>query len=683
MKADDTTICWGSNGAGQAPSVQLTPSTLPDAVAGGAYSAQLSLESASYTVVSPVFTATATLPAGLALSSDGTLSGTPTASGAFSVTVSARDANGFRATAAVSLVVERGVSIADAVVVEGAAGTTPLTFTVTLSDASTDPITVTYSVDQFEATATLGSDYDLADGTLVFAPGTLTQTITAQVYGDATVEGNERFGITLSDPINVVLGDGDAVGRITNDDPADATVDVLDNFFDPAVLTVTLGAASGQAIVLWDNLGSNDHNVVSVDGVFDSDNVAPGAAFTFAFTTTGTYSYTCTYHTGMNGQVTVLAAPPAPTPTITPTPLPADATVDMLDNFFDPAAIMVTLGATSGTAVVRWQNLGQDDHNVLSDDNVFDSDNVAPGEQFTFAFTTTGTYSYTCTYHTGMNGRVTVLDPPPAPTPTITPTPLPADATVDVLDNFFDPAAITVTLGAASGTAVVRWQNLGQDDHNVVSDDGVFDSDNVAPGEQFTFAFTTTGTYSYTCTYHAGMNGRVTVLDPPPAPTPTVTSQPPTMTPVPSATATATSTATGAPSPTPTTTRTATGAPSVTATTQPATATRTATTGAPSPTVTRTVTTGAPSATATAQPATATSTATTNAPSATATTQPATVTTQPATVTPTAQPATATRTAQPATATPTATTVLPSATATRTATAQPSGVRIYLPLMLR
>src|SRR5262249_27512581 len=59
--------------------------------------------------------------------------------------------------------------INDVTVVEGNTGTVAATFYVSLSAASTETITVAYATGNGSATA--GSDYQAASGTLTFAPG--------------------------------------------------------------------------------------------------------------------------------------------------------------------------------------------------------------------------------------------------------------------------------------------------------------------------------------------------------------------------------------------------------------------------------------------------------------------------------------------------------------------------------
>jgi plastocyanin len=95
--------------------------------------------------------------------------------------------------------------------------------------------------------------------------------------------------------------------------------------FSPSILTIHVGDT-----VAWTNTGQANHTVTNT-GVFDSDNLAPGAVFSFSFSKPGTYNYQCTYHPWMKGTVDVLAAgqSAAPSPTTTlapPTPMPPSAT---------------------------------------------------------------------------------------------------------------------------------------------------------------------------------------------------------------------------------------------------------------------------------------------------------------------------------------------------------------------
>ncbi|WP_206030311.1 ExeM/NucH family extracellular endonuclease [Roseomonas sp. AR75] len=112
------------------------------------------------------------------------------------------------------------ITINDAAIAEGNAGTTLLTFTVERSDNS-GAFTLDYATS--DGTATAGSDYEAASGTLSFtAGGALSQTITVTLNGDTDFEANETFSVTLSNLVNSVgsatLGDAVGAGTIVNDD---------------------------------------------------------------------------------------------------------------------------------------------------------------------------------------------------------------------------------------------------------------------------------------------------------------------------------------------------------------------------------------------------------------------------------------------------------------------------------
>ena len=76
----------------------------------------------------------------------------------------------------------RCISINDVTVTEGNTGTRPATFTVSLSAAYDQPVTVDYAT--ANGTATAGSDYQAASGTLTIAAGQTSGTFTVLVIGD-------------------------------------------------------------------------------------------------------------------------------------------------------------------------------------------------------------------------------------------------------------------------------------------------------------------------------------------------------------------------------------------------------------------------------------------------------------------------------------------------------------------
>jgi hypothetical protein len=108
------------------------------------------------------------------------------------------------------------ITMSDATVTEGNTGTRAATFTVTLSVAYGQPVTVAYATANGSATA--GSDYQAASGTLTIPAGQTTGTITVPVNGDRLAESNETFVVNLSSPTNATIADGQGVGTIVDDD---------------------------------------------------------------------------------------------------------------------------------------------------------------------------------------------------------------------------------------------------------------------------------------------------------------------------------------------------------------------------------------------------------------------------------------------------------------------------------
>jgi hypothetical protein len=114
------------------------------------------------------------------------------------------------------------LSVADASTVEGNSGTKNLSFTVTLSAASITPVSVSYATGA--GTATAGTDYVAASGTLTIPAGSIAGTITVVVNGDTTSEPNETFTLTLSNPVNATLARAAATGTVSNDDGSSGLV---------------------------------------------------------------------------------------------------------------------------------------------------------------------------------------------------------------------------------------------------------------------------------------------------------------------------------------------------------------------------------------------------------------------------------------------------------------------------
>ncbi len=131
-------------------------------------------------------------------------------------------------------------------------------FTVTLGAESAKEVTVDYATADGtgQHPAIQLDDYAPRSGTLTFAPGDRTKTVSVPIVNDAVDEHDEEFSLTLtvSDSSNATLDPnaGSATGTIRNDDSPpvlsvdDASADEDDA--DGVVFTVTLSAASGKTV---------------------------------------------------------------------------------------------------------------------------------------------------------------------------------------------------------------------------------------------------------------------------------------------------------------------------------------------------------------------------------------------------------------------------------------------------
>ena len=114
---------------------------------------------------------------------------------------------------------EPRISISDFAKAEGKKGQKTLfTFTVTLSAAYDQAVTMSFRTVNGTATTSDG-DYVAKTGTLTFAPGETTKTITIEVKGDSKREANETFYLDLfGNSGNSLFAKNRGIGTIWNDD---------------------------------------------------------------------------------------------------------------------------------------------------------------------------------------------------------------------------------------------------------------------------------------------------------------------------------------------------------------------------------------------------------------------------------------------------------------------------------
>ena len=261
-------------------------------------------------------------------------------------------------------------------VAEGDAGSTTLSYTVTLTGETEQEVTVDYADAGVAGggTATSGADYTaITAGTLTFAPGTTTQNIDVTVMGDTMDEPNETVFVTLSNPGNATIesGRGTGTGTITDDDDPVISIAAGAAVIEgtPATFTVTATSAPMTNLIVMVTVDDGGGNFIS--------SPAPTTVTIAASTTTATLMVSTTNDNTdeANGMITAtveigtgytVASPPSNSASVTvndnddPPTLAIDSpSVTEGDSGTATLSYMVTLtGDTAQTVMVDYADAG-------------------------------------------------------------------------------------------------------------------------------------------------------------------------------------------------------------------------------------------------------------------------------------------------------------------------------------
>jgi hypothetical protein len=174
--------------------------------------------------------------------------------------------------------VHNQLTVADTLVVEGNSATTTLAFTVSLSPAATQTVSLTYATSDGSATA--GADYVSTSSSLSFAPGETSKVVEVTVNGDTVDESDETLTLSLSDPQNADIVAGQATGVIVDDDGLSSLA-----IADAARLEGNSGGANLDFAVTLSPAADRPVTVqfATVDGssVANIDYIAAGSVLTF------------------------------------------------------------------------------------------------------------------------------------------------------------------------------------------------------------------------------------------------------------------------------------------------------------------------------------------------------------------------------------------------------------------
>ena len=165
---------------------------------------------------------------------------------------------------------------------EGDAGARPLTFTVSRAGGTATAATVDYRVTFGTADAADLAPGAALGGTVSFAAGQASATITVDVAGDTVGERNETLFVTLGATTgNVAVVDGTATGVIVNDDPLRLAISEIQGrshasaFVGQTVETDgVVTAVDTNGFYLQSAVGDGDD--ATSDGVFVFTRAAPG-----------------------------------------------------------------------------------------------------------------------------------------------------------------------------------------------------------------------------------------------------------------------------------------------------------------------------------------------------------------------------------------------------------------------
>jgi Calx-beta domain-containing protein len=346
----------------------------------------------------------------------------------------------------------RTLSINDVAVIEGDAGTSNMVFTVRLSQATTDPVFVDFTTGN--STAQAPADFTPVTGTLTFAPGATTQTITVPIVGETTVESDEQLIVTLSQAVNATIENSQGIGRILDNDTVAAQPRMIIN--DVTLVEGDSGTTNAVFVV---NLSGPSASTVTANFTTGGGTATAGADYT---TTSGTVTF----------------APGSTTQTIT-VPVIGESAVENNETFNVTlsSAVNATLTDTIGTATI------QDDDTsrtiLINDITVFEADTGTTSAVFTLTmsrmavapvtvnFATAASTATTPGDFTGTSGTVTFAPGVTVQTITI---PVIGDSAVENTENFNVnlSVATNATIGDTQGIATI-FDN--DDDRQIVIND--------------------------------------------------------------------------------------------------------------------------------------------------------------------------------------------------------------------
>ncbi|HAA19017.1 MAG TPA: hypothetical protein DCP28_09705, partial [Cytophagales bacterium] len=376
------------------------------------------------------------------------------------------------------------VAIADVTQVETNSGSTTFTFTATATTGAGVTIPGGFTVDYATSngSATAGSDYTSASGTLTFSGSSNEQeTFSVTVSGDNTVEADETFTVTLSNIVvgnseDVTFSDATATGTITNDDQATVTIaDITPDENDgTATITLTLDNAVDGGFAV--DVSTSDNTATTADSDYTA---ITNATETFAGSASETETLTIT----LGGDTKVEADELVDLAMSNLVPVTVDASdIDITD------AATVTITNDDQATVTIANESGNEDDGAVTFTATLD---VAVDGGFSVNVSTSdGTATTADTDYTSVTNQTLTFSGTASETETFTVTPT-SDATIEsdetVNISMSGTAASTVSTGDIDVSDLATLTILNDDDISFsVNDPSVTEGDGGTATLQFT-----------------------------------------------------------------------------------------------------------------------------------------------------------------------------------------------------
>ncbi len=427
-------------------SLTINSVKLPSGTDGSAYSATLSATGG----IAPYTWSVSGLPAGLSLSSNGVISGTPAATGNFSLAVTVADSQNPAKTASALLPLSISSTIA------------PLTITSTAVAGATS--NQPYSA-AFSATGGTAPYTWSASG----LPAGLSLGSNGVISGTPTATGNFSLVISVTDsqsPAKTTSANL-SLSVTTTVAPLTITSTVVAGAISNQPYGATLSATGGTAPYTWSVSGLPAGLIFGSNGVISGTPTATGN-FSLAVTVTDSQSPVETASVNLPLSVTAAIAPL----TITSTTF-ASGTSNQ--------PYSATLSATGGTAPYIWSVSGLPAGLSLGGNGVISGTPTATGN-FSLAVTVTDSQS---------PARTASVDLPLSVTAAIAPLTITSTAVATGTSN----QRYSTTLGATGGTAPYVWSVSGLPAGLSLGGNGVISGTPTATGN-FSLAVTVTDSQS-------------------------------------------------------------------------------------------------------------------------------------------------------------------------------------------